>query len=64
MVGLFLIFRFKNNATYNDTWSGNAFWYGLGISLTIQSLLMLGADYFAAKRALIYKEKLTAFAKK
>ena len=64
MVGLFLIFRFKNNATYNDTWSGNAFWDGLGISLTIQSLLMLGADYFAAKRALIYKEQLTAFAKK
>ena len=64
IVGIFLIFRFKKNATYNDSWSGNAFWYGLGISLTIQSLLMLSADYFAEKRALIYTQQLTAFAKK
>ena len=39
-----------------------AFWFGLGIALTIQALLMLSADYFAEKRAKEYTEKLQAFA--
>ncbi len=39
-----------------------AFWFGLGITLTIQALLMLGADYFAEKRAKEYTAKLQSFA--
>lgn len=39
-----------------------AFWFGLGIALVIQSLLMLSADYFAEKRAKEYTSKLQAFA--
>ncbi|NII24764.1 hypothetical protein HB364_06730 [Pseudoflavitalea sp. X16] len=38
-----------------------AFWFGLGVALTIQALLMLGADYFAEKRAKDYTSKLQAF---
>lgn len=39
------------------------FWFGLGIALVIQSLLMLGADYFAERRAKEYTLKLEAFAR-
>lgn len=39
-----------------------AFWFGLGITLIIQALLMLSADYFAEKRAKEYTAKLQAFA--
>ena len=39
-----------------------AFWFGLGITLTIQALLMLSADYFAEKRAKEYTAKLQSFA--
>ena len=42
---------------------GQAFWFGLGIALAIQALLMLGADYFAEKRAKEYTLKLQAFAR-
>jgi hypothetical protein len=35
-----------------------AFWYGLGIALTIQALLMLGADFFAEQRGKVYVEGL------
>lgn len=38
-----------------------AFWLGLGVALTIQALLMVGADYFAEKRAKEYTSKLQAF---
>lgn len=38
-----------------------AFWFGLGIALGIQALLMLGAGYFAEKRAKEYTTKLQAF---
>jgi hypothetical protein len=34
------------------------FWLGLGIALAVQSALMLGADYFAEKRALVYTQQL------
>lgn len=61
LVAIFLIFKFKNNATNIDSWSGNAFWYGLGIALAIQAFIMLGADYFAEKRAIVYTKQLQAF---
>jgi len=35
---------------------------GLGIGLTIQSTIMLGADYFAEKRGLVYQQQLENFA--
>ena len=41
-----------------------AFWFGLGVTLTIQALLMLGADYFAEKRAKAYAAKLQTFVNK
>jgi hypothetical protein len=41
-----------------------AFWFGLGITLTIQSLLLYSADFSAAKRAKEYTIKLKAFVSK
>jgi uncharacterized membrane protein HdeD (DUF308 family) len=38
-----------------------AFWFGLGIALTIQALLLMGADYLAEKRAKEYTLKLDVF---
>lgn len=40
---------------------GTSFWYGFGIALALQSFLMLGADYFAEKRALQYHKGLVEF---
>lgn len=40
---------------------GISFWYGFGIALALQSFLMLGADYFAEKRALQYHKGLVEF---
>jgi Mg2+/citrate symporter len=40
---------------------GTSFWYGFGIALALQSFLMLGADYFAEKRALQYHKGLMEF---
>ncbi len=40
-----------------------AFWVGLGVALLIQTLLMLGADYFAEKRAKKYTAGLEVFTK-
>ena len=35
-----------------------SFWYGLGITLAIQAIIALGADYYAEKRALVYTKGL------
>lgn len=51
ITGLVLIFLFRTNPD-------RAFWYGLGITLAIQGVLMLGADYFAEKRGGIYTEEI------
>lgn len=51
ITGLVLIFLFRTNPD-------RAFWYGLGITLAIQAVLMLGADYFAEKRGGVYTEEL------
>lgn len=48
-IALFVLFRNKTE---------KAFWFGLGITLAIQSVLMLGADYFAEQRAKIYTAEL------
>ena len=51
LTGIFLIFLFRTNPD-------RTFWYGLGITLAIQAVLMLGADYFAEKRGAVYTKEL------
>lgn len=51
IIGLTLVFLFKANPY-------KAFWFGLGLALTVQAAIMLGADYFAEKRGEIYTESL------
>src|ERR1700754_1261931 len=47
IAGLTLIFLFRQNAD-------RTFWYGLGVALAVQAMIMLGADYFAESRGKIY----------
>ncbi len=54
LLGAGLMFYFRNNPVNN-------FWYGLGITLTMQATLMLGADYFAEQRALGYVKGIEGF---
>lgn len=63
VIGIALIVKFKEPLNNTTNWGGNSFWYGLGVFLAIQSALMLGADYFAEKRALHYTKLLTEFVK-
>lgn len=49
--GLILIFLFRLKAD-------KVFWYGFGVALAIQAIIMLGADYFAEKRGQIYIDEL------
>ena len=51
IVGIALIVMYKNNAD-------KQFIYGIAVALAIQAALMLGADFFAEKRALIYTAQL------
>ena len=51
LTGLILIFLFRTNPD-------KTFWYGLGMALAIQAVLMLGADYFAEKRGGVYTKEL------
>ena len=51
IAGLVLIFLYKSNVD-------KAFWYGLGLALTIQAAIMLGADYFAECRGEVYMNEL------
>lgn len=55
-VGIFILFYFTSDAS-------KVFITGVGLTLTIQSLLMLGADYFAEKRARQYTEGIHWFIK-
>jgi hypothetical protein len=48
VVGLLVVFF-----NYKET---ESFWFGLGMMLTIQSLAMLGLDFFVEQRADIYTE--------
>jgi hypothetical protein len=64
ILGIILMIYFRKNAVCTNSFGGNAFWVGLGIALTIQSLLMLGADFFAEQRGKIYATKLEQFVNK
>lgn len=43
ITGLVLIFLFRSNP-------GKNFWYGFGMALAMQAVLMIGADYFAEQK--------------
>jgi membrane protein YdbS with pleckstrin-like domain len=51
ITGLVLIFLFRSNPD-------KSFWYGFGIALALQAIIMLGADYFAEKRGKVYTAEL------
>ncbi len=51
IIGLVLILLFRANPA-------KSFWYGFGVALAIQAVIMLGADYFAEKRAKVYTGEL------
>jgi len=51
VIGIILIALYKNNAE-------KQFWLGLGIALLVQAIIMLGADFFAEKRATVYTNQL------
>lgn len=51
IVGLVFTFLYRSNLE-------KQFILGIGVALAIQSALMLGADYFAEKRALMYTNQL------
>ena len=52
--GLILLFTFRANPD-------KSFWYGLGLTLVIQSALMLSLDFFAEKRGHIYLKGIREF---
>lgn len=51
IIGLMLIYIFRLNAD-------KSFWFGLGITLAIQAIIILGNDAFAEKRGLVYSKSL------
>ena len=51
ITGLILIFLFRLN-------TDKTFWYGFGVALALQAVMMLGADYFAEKRGKVYTNEL------
>lgn len=57
LAGVSIIFLCRTNPD-------RSLWYGLGITLTIQAVLMLVADYFAAQRAGEYTSLLEEFINK
>lgn len=57
LTGIALVFIFKSN-------NEKSFWVGLGFTLAVQSLLMLGADFFAEKRAHVYTSGIENFVQK
>jgi len=56
VTGLVLIFYYHTNAD-------KAFWYGLGLTLTIQALITLVADYSSERRAQQYTKGIESFVK-
>jgi peptidoglycan/LPS O-acetylase OafA/YrhL len=51
ITGLVLILLFKSNPD-------KSFWYGFGVALAMQAVMMLGADYFAEQRGKVYFNEL------
>jgi len=57
LAGVLMIILYRANPD-------RSLWYGLGVTLTIQAVLMLAADYFAAQRASEYTSLLDEFINK
>jgi len=57
LAGILLVFLYRPGTE-------RSFWYGLGIGLAIQAVIMLGADYFAEARAKVYTKGLKEFTAK
>ena len=55
--GIALLFYFKSKAA-------GQFWFGLGLTLSIQAAISLGADYVAEQRAHTYTKGLETFLEK
>lgn len=55
-IGILLAFYFRDNVE-------KQLWMGLGIALALQSFIMLGADFFAEKRAITYTQQLKEMVK-
>ena len=51
IAGIVLILLFRSNPD-------KSFWFGFGVALAIQAVIMLGADYFAEKRGKVYVNEL------
>ena len=64
LIGIALILKYKNDYIIENCWSGYAFTLGIAIGIVIQATLMLGADYFAEKRAKIYTNHIIEFVNK
>lgn len=56
IAGIVVIFLLRSNPD-------KTFWYGLGITLAIQGVLMLGADFFAEQRGKAYRQNLQELVK-
>jgi uncharacterized membrane protein len=56
IVSVFLLLYYRGR-------ENGLFLYGLGMALAVQSLFMLGADYFAEKRAAAYTAGIESFLK-
>jgi len=56
IVSVFLLLYFRGR-------ENGLFWYGFGMALAVQALFMLGADYFAEKRATEYTAGIESFLK-
>jgi hypothetical protein len=54
LAGVVLIFIFRQNGDQR-------FFFGLGITLAIQALILISADYVAENRAITYTNQLKAF---
>ena len=54
VAGIVLVILYKSNTQ-------KSFLFGFGVALALQAALMLGADYLAAKRAMVYMEQLERF---
>jgi hypothetical protein len=56
LVGVAMVIYFRRKPEYY-------FWYGFGVALALQALIMLTADYFAEKRADKYTAGIEEFVK-
>ena len=54
IASLVMIFKYR-------TVADKQFWFGLSITLAIQVILMLAADYTASKRAGVYTQQLEQY---